>query len=397
MKRAGLLLLSQALVAASFVLTLTPGDNVTIAGCTTLLELSGNVVSCATESVTPSLPGATPTSTQTEIATATHTATSTATNTPTPTATSTATATPTPTSTATFLPTTPASPPGIAIIGDSTQDEYRANDNRGGSYGVTTFNSIELLARLRALPVGAWGTRSEPRRTGYEFNWARSGAVGYNALFDQAPGVVAQIQAGRVGYVIIQVGLNDFQPGALADGYAIYTGSLSGAALTNALNTVADRIIGTYRLVRAAAPGRVIVAGVQDYMAADVLPETYTVFTDPAGQARFHAAFAYVNDHIRAAALSDGVRYLDFNMALTATLAPRRQGRYINVGGRQVDTRTRGNDPLHTLLQDSYAHPGTILSGLITNVWIADANAAWGLSLPLLSDVEILNAAGVQP
>lgn len=364
-------------LAASYAMTLAPGDSVTISGCNTVLQLSGNVLACATESATP-----------------TTTASPTATRTATPTAT--ATATRTPTLTATFLPTTPANPLlGLAVIGDSTQDEYRANDNRGGSYAATTFNSIELLARLRALPVGAWGTRAEPRRTGYEFNWARSGDTGYGALVNQAPGVVTQIQAGRVGYVFVQVGSNDFQPGALADGYAIYNGTLTGSALTNALNTIADRIISAYRLVRAAASGRVIVAGIQDYMAADVLPETYTVFTDPAGQARIHYAFSYTNDRIKAAALADGVRYLDFNAALTATLAPRRSGRYIIVGGRQVDTRTRGNDPLHTLLQDSYTHPGTILSGLIANVWIADANAYWGLNLPQLSDAEILAAAGV--
>lgn len=365
-------------LAASFVLTLTPGDDVTVNGCTTLLELSGNVLRCATRSATP-LP---PTATNTPVP-------PTATNTPLP---PTATRTPT----ATFMPTTPASPLlGFAIMGDSTQDEYRADDNRGGGYGATTFNSIEMLVRLRALPFGVWGSWGGSRRSGYEFNWARSGAVGYNALFDQAPGVVAQVNAGRVGYVLLQVGSNDFQPGGLADGYAIYTGSLSGSALTNALNTIADRIISTYRLVRAAAPGRVIVAGIQDYMAADVLPETYTVFTDPAGQARIHAAFAYTNNRIRTAALADGVHYLDFNAALTAALTPRRSGRYIIVGGRQMDTRTRGNDPLHTLLADSYTHPGTILAGLVANVWIADINVAWGLNIAPLSDAEILAAAGV--
>lgn len=376
-------------LAASYALTLAPGDSVTIAGCSTLLELAGNVLACATESATP-----TGTATASATSTQTQTATPTATSTATPTATWTATATRT--STATLTPAGPWLPlVGVAVIGDSTQDEYRADDNRGGPYAATTLNSVELLVRLRALPAGSWGSRSEPRRSGYEFNWARSGAVSYGALVDQAPGVVGQINAGRVGYVLVQVGSNDFQSGALADGFAIYNGTLTGAALTNALNTVADRIISTYRLVRAAAPGRVIVAGVQDYMAADVLPETYTVFTDPAGQARIHAAFAYTNDRIKAAALADGVRYLDLNAVLTAALAPRRSGRYINVGGRLMDTRTRGNDPLHTLLADSYTHPGTILAGLIANVWISEINAAWGLSLTPLTDAEILTAAGV--
>ena len=65
---------------------------------------------------------------------------------------------------------------GFGILGDSVSDEYRADDNRGGAYGPTTLNWMELLVRYRGLDSGPWGTRSAPRRTGYEYNWARSGA-----------------------------------------------------------------------------------------------------------------------------------------------------------------------------------------------------------------------------
>src|SRR6185295_5345010 len=69
-----------------------------------------------------------------------------------------------------------AVPGGFGVMGDSGSDEYRADDNRGGAYAATTLNWVELLVRFRGLDFGPWATWGEPRRTGYEYNWARSGA-----------------------------------------------------------------------------------------------------------------------------------------------------------------------------------------------------------------------------
>ena len=46
---------------------------------------------------------------------------------------------------------------GLAIIGDSTVDEYRADNPRGGEYGDVTFNWAELLAGRNRVNLGAWG------------------------------------------------------------------------------------------------------------------------------------------------------------------------------------------------------------------------------------------------
>ena len=84
-------------------------------------------------------------------------------------------------------------PGGFGVMGDSSSDEYRAEDNRGGAYAATTRNWVELLARYRGLDFGAWATRAEPRRADYEYNWARSGARAAELIAQgQAAGLAQQ-------------------------------------------------------------------------------------------------------------------------------------------------------------------------------------------------------------
>src|ERR1043165_9709086 len=100
---------------------------------------------------------------------------------------------------------------GLGILGDSRADEYRADDNRGGAYAVTTLNWVELLQKYRGVNLGSWGTRAYPRRTGYEFNWGLSGEVTATMVANgQHTGLAAQVQAGLVSHVILDIGANDF-------------------------------------------------------------------------------------------------------------------------------------------------------------------------------------------
>lgn len=378
--------------AAVYALTLTPGDSVTISGCTTRLEFSAtNVVACASRSATPTRTS-TATATQTATATRTPTRTSTATRTLTPTRTSTPTATRTTTATAVAGAIT-----GLGVIGDSTLDEYRGNDNRGGTYASTTFNPVELLVRKRGVNAGAWGTRGEPRRSGYEFNWARSGDTSLQALNNQAPGVVAQLQAGQATHVVVMIGLNDFAPWGLAPSPDIYSGSLAGATLTGRLNTIADRISQTARTVNAAAPGRVLLVSVQDYLGLQVLPDyEMSLYPDATKRQRIRDAIAYVNARIQAQAATDGIAYLDYNAAMLAELTARRSGNNdVNVGGQMIDVNLRGDEPHHVLLGDTYLHPGTVYNGLVANVLIAKMDQVWGAGLAALTEAEMLAAAGI--
>ena len=77
---------------------------------------------------------------------------------------------------------TPIQIKGIGVIGDSLSDEYRADDSRGVTYAPTTLNWIEILQRTRHLPFGKWQYWEEPRRQGYEYNFARTSATLERAL-----------------------------------------------------------------------------------------------------------------------------------------------------------------------------------------------------------------------
>jgi hypothetical protein len=130
---------------------------------------------------------------------------------------------------------------GFAVMGDSSSDEYRADDNRGGSYAATTLNWIELLARYRAVDFGAWATRGEPRRTGYEYNWARSGAQAADVISQgQAAGVAGQVASGQVSWAVLMIGTNDFAVGNGTYG-EIYSEAVSGAVSRSSTSTPTPR------------------------------------------------------------------------------------------------------------------------------------------------------------
>lgn len=314
------------------------------------------------------------------------TLTSTATRTVTPTLTR--TPIPTPTPSLTFIPLVMR----LAIIGDSVQDEYRADSNRGAPYYSTTFNPIELMQRLRGVDFGAWGTRAEPRRSGYEYNWARSGDDTDAAIYHQIGGVVAQLNSGAATHAIIHLGLNDLNENGLIS--SIYYGTISGQPLTDALNHIADNISYLGRTANTAAPGRVLIATTQDYFTTALLPETPS-FPDPAGIARVNAALDYIDARVQTQSAADGVLFWDYNAALAAELAPRRSGNVITVGGKSILISPRSNEYHGAwLAEPPYAHAGTALSGLIANVYIDALNAKFGLSIPRLTDAEIIAAAG---
>lgn len=401
LRLSALALLALILAGASFALTMQAGDTAAVT-CPTVLELVGHELRCATESATLTAPASsTPTATAT--ATPSPTATQTASPTASPSATAAPSATPTHTATATASPfpsATSTSPSlSVALIGDSNSDEYRANDARGGTYGATTFNWAELLARLRGMTLGPWGTRSEPRRTGYEFLWARSGAVAYNARFDQAPGAASQVQAGRVQAVIVWVGGNDFRPLGTLSYQRIYDGSLAGSQLDGAITWVVDQVLGAAQTAAAGVPSRVMVVGMQQgfsgparvFNSADLAAMG---MPDPAKLARVTNAVYAFNAQLSARAQAAGYHWFDLDGATAAELTPRRTADgSLLVGGQVIDYLSHGDEPHHLLLADT--HYGTAMSGLVANLFARALNAQFGAGLAEFSDAEILAAAGM--
>jgi hypothetical protein len=117
-------------------------------------------------------------------------------------------------------------------MGDSNSDGYRADDNnRGGTYASTTLNWDEQLQRYRGIDLGQWRSWNGTRRSGYEYNWAISGATAEDVVSTgQATGLAQQVAAGRINTAVLYVGANNFA--IWNDTYTkIYNGVLAGQAL----------------------------------------------------------------------------------------------------------------------------------------------------------------------
>jgi hypothetical protein len=283
---------------------------------------------------------------------------------------------------------------GIGILGDSDSDEYRADDHRGGDYADTTLNWVELLALNRNLNFGPWGTWGEPRRTGYKYNWARSGATA-KSLIDsgQHTGLAQQIASGEVSDVVVYIGDNDFH---LKNGTyrEIYDGSLSGARLQEKLDGVVKNITLAVDTVMQAGEVRVIVVSITDKgMAPDILLS----YPNSAGRQRASAAIQEVNAGIEAMAAERGVVVVDLN-AFALTLLPQfNKLGTLTIDGERFKGIGSGNEPHFLRLGDSSGHAGTVLSGLFANaILIEPLDKAFGMDIPPLSNNEIFHSAGIR-
>jgi hypothetical protein len=285
---------------------------------------------------------------------------------------------------------------GLAVLGDSTQDEYRADNPRGEEYASTTLNWVEQLAAVRRINLGPVGTRPEPRRSGLAFNWARSGATSQQMISTgQHTGAAQQARDGEVSHALIQIGINDFYFSGL--GLEIYEGTIKGDKLQARLNYISDNIILAARTLKQTGKCEVLIAATQDYVTIPIVPELYTTYQDPAGRQRFVDASAYLNQRLAAKSAQEGIAFFDFNTAYLAEVNSRLNADgFLIVGGEQIDLRKRGNEPHFGLLDDQYTHPGTVLSGLYANVYIRAMNEYFHTDIPPFSDEEILRTAGIK-
>lgn len=283
-------------------------------------------------------------------------------------------------------------PIGIGVIGDSSSDEFRADDNRGGSFAVTTLNWIEQLVKSRSLNFGDWGVYGEPRRSGFEYNWSRSGVTSGGAITNgQHTGMAAFVVSNEVDLVIIAVGSNDFAF-YRSDGYdPIYNGTLTGAALTQKINTVAGNIITTFNTVNNAGDVNIAVLSVPDW---SLSPYVIQSRPDPAKRQLVSNAIKAVNDKIKADIQTKGGLYLDGNAFGLSLLSLVNANGKLAIEDELIDIRSSGDEPHHLLLGDNI-HSGTVMNGLLANFYLEQINTKFGYNIPKLTNDEILTNAGI--
>ena len=284
---------------------------------------------------------------------------------------------------------------GIGIVGDSFYDEYQGTDGRGGQYHDVTFNLVELLARNRPFYLGPWGDWGEPRRIGYAYNWARSGATIRTMIeMGQHTGVAEQIAAGEVTFVFIGIGANDFSP-FYGDFYErIYSGAMSDGELEAKIaEAIADVTLAVDTVQQAGAQGVAMTLFTQ----WELDPTTQAMYPDAGRRERVAKAIDAVNAGLAAMARDRGVTVVD-QIALGKSILPQLDAQgLLNVGGEQIDFLHHGDEPHHSRLADS-EHLGTVVSGLTANYYFVDTlNQSFRQAVAPLSDEEILREAGLRP
>jgi hypothetical protein len=288
---------------------------------------------------------------------------------------------------------TPVPIVGIGVLGDSNSDEYRADDDRGGEYAATTYGWVELLAARRGLNFGAWETWDEPRRSGYAYNWARSGATAQSMIESgQHIGLAQQVASGQVSHVVVWIGTNDFA--TWNDTYQeIYDGRLNGEPLQAKIDSmVADMTLAVDTVLRAGKVKVLLVTIADRAVAPDVIAQ----FPDAAKRRQVSEAIRAVNTRLAAMAVSRGAAVVD-SEALTRSMLKRVDAAgTLRLGSESIDLFGKGDEPHHGRLNDEAGHSGTIVSGLIANeVIIGPLNEYYGAGIAPLSDDEILQSAGL--
>jgi len=190
---------------------------------------------------------------------------------------------------------------GLGIAGDSLSDEYA-----GETYNYAQ-NWDEILAEVKGVNVGPQGAWGEPRRDGYEYNWARYGATTQSLLnAGQHTQLAAQIDAGLVSHAVLAIGQNDFAPSSPAY-INIYNSTWTPAQIdAYAAQVVAN--IETALATLAATDATLVMSNIGGY---DVNPSTQARYPDPDQREQVTTVIASINAELEALAAAYRVPMVD--------------------------------------------------------------------------------------
>lgn len=271
---------------------------------------------------------------------------------------------------------------GIGAMGDSLTDEYQTDEYLSGLCWV------EQLVKSRGLNFGAFSStsRDEPRRYGYEYNWARYGAKATgNSAYDlpsQWAGLANQVLEGNVTYVYLGIGSNDF--GLVGNYGTIAMGNLVGSDLEAFIDSVVGRIEVALDEVSSAGDVRLILGNIPDNGETPLMQQRYNVQQ----RARVTDALMQANTKIMTIANQRVIPVIDiFGMKKLVQYS-------FKIGGVLINARGASNDPQNLFLSDG-VHLGTVAQGLLANAFIEGINRAYRAEIEPLSDQEILANAGI--
>ncbi len=284
---------------------------------------------------------------------------------------------------------------GIGVIGDSLSDEYQADDARGYEYAPTTLNWVEQLVKSRKLNFGVWNQWGDVRRTGFQFNWSRSGSTTKDAINNnQHTGLAQYISEGKVNVVIVYIGGNDFSPFNTTDGYLpIYNETLSDSAVEEKIKNVVKNIETILDDIKKTKQKdlKIMLMTIPDW---NLSPVIQLANRNDEGRERVSKAIKETNEYILKIASQRNIALVDVNVFYKKLLSEALLGS-IKVGSENISLYIPGDDPKRAFLSDTI-HPGTVLNGLFANFLLKKMNQDFHTNIPPLTDDEILKNAGLK-
>ncbi len=291
-----------------------------------------------------------------------------------------------------------AAPVVLGVMGDSLSDEYSE-----ASYGVYAQNWVQQLAIYNVANLGPTaaaagqpgGTWNEPRRRGYEYNWARAGANSGSLLSGgQHTGLAGQVPIKGITHAVLAIGANDFNPGGAAYS-AIYNDDWSTDEINSYVN---GRVANVTAALDTVLPTGVKLALVNfpDY---SVAPATQAIFNESAKRDRVTAVVAQVNAALDSLAQTKQIPRVDlFGVAQAmfgTNSAPKTTLLLGNVSINLAQTDTSGGgNPTAGFVHDG-VHPNTTLQGLLANLFMRALDMGYDAGVPMFSEQEILAHRGI--
>ncbi len=294
----------------------------------------------------------------------------------------------------------PINPPPVPFVGpvgamgDSYSDEYRFySPDRS-----TARNWIEILRATRGVSFGpnTTASRGEPRNAGFADNWSRSDATSNDMVANQLPGMTAQVAQGKVKYVSIFIGGNDYLH-FISD---VQAGKVVPANIPADLRQITFNLVKNVETsvltLQAANPNiKIVLVTLPD---VSIIPAARAAGSTPQGQLLLGAigqAISGFNTAItQFAAPNPNVAILDL-AGVTKQIAAG-GGAPTQFGGATIDF-TNPRDNYHSFFLGDFIHVGTIAQGIIAEAFALTIDQKFGAQLFPPTQKEIVQyAAAIQ-
>lgn len=287
-----------------------------------------------------------------------------------------------------------AQPARVAAIGDSLTDEYA--EQTYGAYARSWTEILVSTGRIdmgpRAAGVAPLNYWDEPRRSGFQNNWARyAETTEYAIASGQHTGAAGSVAGGRSEYVAIFIGGNDYAPWI----YGTYNEIYYNRWNETQIQQFHESRLANFRVILGvvqASGGKVVLASIPDF---SFMPWVWQVHGALEGRERVGLAMAGMRNRMKALARERRIVFLDlFELMRDVYGADPVARSSLLVGNVPIRLQLGSQSPNYGFVED-IAHPHTVIQGILARAWVTAFNGGFNAGIPEFSEAEINGAAGL--